>query len=67
MSLKKTTASRPETERISSSLHCKALTIQLGEGTNRSKVNELERREASSAILRPKYTLTFPGCFLRME
>ena len=65
--LLKTTASNPAVDRISSSVHCRLLTIQLGDGTNLSKIKAPRSRLCCSAILLPKQTLTFCGCFLRTE
>lgn len=62
-----TTASKPAAWRISSSVNCHAFTIQVGEGTNRSKVNGSWSLLCSWASLRPKYTFTFPGCFRKTE
>lgn len=65
--LRKTTASIPPTASKSASDVSQAFSIQLGEGINLSKQKGSLRLERPEATLRPKYTFTLLGCFLRME
>lgn len=63
----KTTPSKPETDKSSSSEGCHALLTQPAEGNNLSKLKSPVSCEFPWATSLGAYTPALPGCFLKME